>query len=248
MLNLKDYINKPLWDCHIHNVFGRRKILNHDNIARKNIRMVNWLPYDPEFSVYRDLQLTSPTEGDILLLNAKDADEMKKAIKDTSYLGVGEINVKKTYKDPESGELLGLWDVSILDETNLDKRPIFIHWDMETPEDYNRLEIYVQSFPEKKHVLCHMGGNYFLQNREVLEKVPQLMKNNPNLWTDISWSTLSWVQNDPSVLNQLDKNRVLIGSDLCRDSKNVRDMRISQLFWLERQIPIDTNVKNLFNI
>lgn len=248
MRDIKDFIYQPEWDCHIHNVFGRRKILNHDSIARKNIRMVNWLPYDPEFSVYRDLQLTAPTENDILLLNAKDVDEMKKAIKDASYLGVGEVNVKKTYKDPESGELLGMWDVSILDETNLDRRPIFLHWDMETLEDYNRLEIHVRSFPKKKHVLCHMGGNYFLQNREVLVKVPQLMKNNPNLWTDISWSTLSWVQDNPSVLNQLDKNRVLVGSDLCRDSKNVRDMRISQLLWLERQIPVNMNVKNLFNI
>lgn len=248
MIDLKDYIYKPEWDCHIHNVFGRRKILNHDNIARNNIRMVNYLLGDKDFSIYRDLQLTAPQKGDILLLNAIDPDEMRKALKDMSYPGIGEINVQKTYKDPESGEILGFWDTSILDELRNDKRPVFLHWDMEKPEDYSSIEAFLRSFPDKKFVLCHMGGNYFLQNREVLSKVPELMTYNNNLWTDISWSTLTWVEENPSVINKLDKNRVLVGSDLCRDSINVREMRTRQLLKFQKDFPIQKNVGALFNI
>lgn len=239
MTDLKEYINLPQWDAHVHLIGNDPKY----RIAKKCIEYVNWLPYDRKRSLYKMIKDIPQNQWNVIALNGSDPKEMRQAAKDENFPLIGEININKTYKD-ENRETKKLEDFEIYDVIKNDPRPIVVHFDLETEQDCEKLEEMAKRRKTKKILLSHMGGNYFLQNKEQIFKwMPILMERNPNLWTDISWSTLSWVEEHPDILKEIDTGRVLIGSDLCRDSDKMTEERKRQLKKFENMILTSENMK-----
>lgn len=239
MVELAEYINLPEWDAHVHLIGNDEKY----RIARKSIQYINWLPYDRKKSLYKMIKDTPHPGEDIIALNAIDAKEMKQVIKDESFPIIGEINIKKTYKDQEK-ELKTLEDHTIYDIVKNDSRPVVIHYDVEDSQDFDTIEEMAKKRKNKILLLTHAGGNYFLQNKKpVFDHIPTLMERNHNIWIDLSWCTLTWVEENPDFLRDIDTGRVLVGSDLCRDSNHMIKERKRQLKFFENRILTNENMK-----
>lgn len=246
MSSLSDYLNKPLWDCHIHLAGG-----DIPRISKNCVILANWLPEDdPQISLYDIVRKAQSIDNDIVLLNG-NPDEIEKILKDNTFKGIGEINVKKTYTD--SNNSIKTWEgFDILDKVLKDPRPIYIHWDLES-EDASQLESILRRYPNKKFNLCHLGYNHILNNENAIDLFKVLQKKNQNLWGDISWDTLDLIMNMPDHLNGMDKNRILVGSDLCRllpdynpYDDGVLEKRRRQVKSLENTIDVNSNVYRFF--
>lgn len=242
MNSLSDYLNKPLWDCHIHLAGG-----DIPRISKNCVILANWLPEDdPKVSLYNMVKNVKCTNKDIVLLNG-NSDEIQDSLKDTSFKGIGEINVKKTYTDFNNN--IKTWKgFNILDKVLKDPRPLYIHWDLES-EDVSQLESILKKYPNRKFNLCHLGYNHILGNEYAIDLFKCLQKRNPNLWGDISWDTLDLIMNMPDHLNGLDMNRILVGSDLCRLAPDdnpyddgILEKRRRQVKTLENTINTDFNI------
>ena len=241
--SFSEWIDEPLWDSHIHLCAGEVPM-----IARNSIALASWLPGDKKTSLLEQIRkwrVENP--GVPTLLNATDAKEFKSAMEERWFPGIGELNLRKRW---ENGVITdakdGIWQLAL----TLDK-PIYIHWDMDSDEQAHWLDSVLNENPQHKILLCHLGCSSEMSDEDNLKAVKRfaaLQRDHINLWGDISWITLDLVEKFPTILVEIDKNRILCGSDLCRlrEGSDKAEQRRKQLLRMQDKIDTSTNIVMLF--
>lgn len=237
--SFSEWIDTPLWDSHIHLCAGEVP-----QVAKHSIALASWLPGDPKTSLLdqiRDWKTEHPNE--LVLLNASSPAEFKSAMDDPEFIGIGELNIRKRWEYGVVTDAVdGIWQLAL--QTG---KPIYVHWDMDSDAQAHDLNSVLNENPETKILLCHLGCSSELtdeQNLKAVSRFAALQRNHPNLWGDISWSTLDLVEKFPTTLTELDKNRILCGSDLCRlrEGSVQAEHRRDQLLRMEDKIDTAKNI------
>ena len=241
--SFSEWTDTPLWDSHIHLCAGEVP-----QVAKHSIALASWLPGDPKTSLLDQIREWRTEHPDTpVMLNASSPAEFKSAMDELWFPGVGELNIRKRWEYGVVTDAVdGIWQLGL----KLGK-PIYVHWDMDSDEQARILNSALNENPETKILLCHLGCSSELtdeQNLKAVSRFAELQRNHPNLWGDISWVTLDLVEKFPTTLTELDKNRILCGSDLCRlrEGSIQAEHRRDQLLRMEDKIDTAKNIGVLF--
>lgn len=224
MKTLLEYIHpfnrSPFWDGHIHLFNSKQALPQHDfgevgkrvgfmdlEYNRQNLRVIQ--SYDRfienEYNESIILLATGTTIEDIKSIYEK----YPKIIK-----GFGELKCYNEYK----GEKVPYKKISFvrqvcrysMDNGNL---PVYLHWDICDEKDVQKISKLLRDYPSVPIVLCHCGMNETNQSYAYTQ-VSQLMKQYQNLWVDISYTAMWYLGNYIMLLDGLDRNRIILGSDI----------------------------------
>jgi hypothetical protein len=160
----------------------------------------------------------------ILLSTAPSADEAIKICEDHKDVikGFGEF---KCYGYYRTGKFKGTQETKKLDygnlkwiepalEYNSKNMPVYIHYSIYDEKRVRELSKTLERYPDTPFVLCHCGMGKERDRSSTLDELSSLMSRYNNLWTDISFSALDKFVSDRNAIDRLQKDRVLIGSDL----------------------------------
>lgn len=138
--------------------------------------------------------------------------------------------------------------------------PVYIHWELNTIRDVEKIESILKSYPSVPIVLCHCGMNENNKDFAFSESL-RLQRIYSNLWLDISWDAADYfTQKYFMSLDQYDRNRIILGTDInnkifspTRKHKNSRLSFLSclEMFKILKQylkINNSDRICNLFNI
>lgn len=202
----------------------------------------------------------------ILLSTAPSAEEAIKICEDHKDVikGFGEF---KCYDSYRTGKFKGTQETEKLDYGNLKwvepvleynhkNMPVYIHYSIYDEERVKGLSKTLERYPDTPFVLCHCGMGTKRDKSSTLDELSSLMSRYGNLWTDISFSALDKFVSDRNAIDRLQKDRVLIGSDLnpvvkTKDYQFIRNYVDSTLLKMEiingYDVDFYGNLKRLFN-
>ena len=253
MISLWAYCQQNTIDGHIHLfdkdgciVVPNMKCIGFCDIEPKYLSQYqNTIPYYEDFiskkydNVY--LLATSADPQNMIDIHKKWPDTIK---------GFGELKCYKEWK----GEKLNLdklskyWSLcKYAAEYNL---PIFIHFSLYDDYTVGRFSKLLNKFPSVKLVLCHCGMDKETNNDFCYHSVMKLMNDYPNLWVDVTWEALDYFSDNPLKLTNMDRGRIILGSDMSRKSMNEENYKKEwdKVHNLDSFIKSDKNIKKLFNL
>lgn len=184
-------------------------------------------------------------------LTIDDIKSIYKAHKD-KIAGFGELKLYDSFKDKP----LNFKKISFAREVckfseECGCLPVYIHYELCTAREVQFLSNLLNDFPDVPVVLCHCGMN---QNNHqyAYGVVVELMSQYSNLWVDVSWDASDWFSHNPMLLTQLDRDRVIWGSDLSPRlaahgyiSSSPSKIEVNRQF-ISTYLDSDTNIIKLF--
>lgn len=221
MKSLYTYLDnkeKETWDGHIH-LFNSVKSLPKDTRYEKMVGFMD-LEYDRKnlnvrksYDNYIENELN---DNVILLATATNIDDIKSIYEKHNKVikGFGELKCYDEYR----GEKVPYKKIGFVRQVcKFSKEhgclPVYLHWDLKSKSDIDKLQGVLKTYPEVPLVLCHCGmceGN----QSYAFTQVCLLMQQYKNLWVDISYKAVVFFQSHIMLLNQLDWSRVILGSDI----------------------------------
>lgn len=170
--------------------------------------------------------------------------------------GFGELKCYKDFTNPENGEYFDLkldrlskyWDLGKYADEN--KLPIFIHYSLYDDTNVERLSNFIKRYPNAKIVLCHCGMDKATDNDFCYHSVMKLMNEHANLWVDATWEALDYFCNNPFKLTNMNRDKVILGTDMSRKSMNKENYKKEwdKIHNLDQLVKSDKNIKKLFNL
>lgn len=253
MISLGAYCQQNTIDGHIHLfdkdgciVVPNMKCIGFCDIEPKYLSQYqNTIPYYEDFiskkydNVY--LLATSADPQNMIDIHKKWPDIIR---------GFGELKCYKEWK----GEKLNLdklskyWSLcKYAAEYNL---PIFIHFSLYDDYTVDRFSKLLNKFSSVKFVLCHCGMDKETNNDFCYHSVIKLMNDYLNLWVDATWEALDYFSDNPLKLTNMDRSRIILGSDMSRKSMNEDNYKKEwdKIHNLDVLIKSDKNIKKLFNL
>lgn len=221
MKDLYSYLNnieKESWDGHIH-LFNSAKILSINTPYKKMVGFMD-LEYNRKnlnvkksYDNYIEKYINNSV---ILLATATNIEDIKSIYEKHSKVikGFGELKCYDEYR----GEKVPYKKISFVRQVCKFSKtngclPVYVHWDINTPRDVEKIQGVLKTYPEVPLVLCHCGMSN--ENHSyAFTQVSQMMKLYRNLWVDISYTAVNFFKDRLMLLNQLDWNRVILGSDM----------------------------------
>ena len=178
----------------------------------------------------------------IILASGINASDLKKSMDLRQSKGIGELFIWKhqnLYTPTVS-------NFGLLDMVREDPRPVYLHWDMNREDEWERLEKFLNEHTGPV-ILCHLGINPLFKNqRWCIGRFKKIQKEHPNLWGEISWGALDWLYKYPDYIDGMDTSRIFTASDLTTlSNRNKREM---QMLGLAAKTHSTANIKRLFNI
>ena len=253
MINLGQYCKQNIIDGHIH-------LFNKDGCIpfSKNAIYVAFCDIEPKYiesynstmKYYDDFIMNHYNDNIILLATSGTPSEMIDIHKKYSDVikGFGEVkcypewNGKKLNLD----KLSKYWDLAKYAKEN--QLPIYIHFSLYDDSFVERFKRFVLKFPEVKIVLCHCGMDETTDNDFCYHSVMKLMDECNNLWCDITWEALDYFSNNPFKLMNMDKSRLILGTDMNKLSMSQEnyEKEWNKIHNLDSIINSDRNIKKLF--
>ena len=170
--------------------------------------------------------------------------------------GFGELKCYKDFTNPENGEYFDLkldrlskyWDLGKYADEN--KLPIFIHYSLYDDKNVEKLGNFIKRYPNAKIVLCHCGIDKETDKDFCYHSVMKLMNEHVNLWVDATWEALDYFCNNPFKLTNMNRDRVILGTDMSRKSMNKENYNKEwdKIHNLDQLVKSDKNIKKLFNL
>lgn len=230
MKSLKEVLNESIkslnqtydrdWDGHIH-LFNHKEPLPQKPDFDKYVGFMD-LEYDDITNInvldsYTDyiknhwdknkeiLLATGITIDDIISIHKKYPDIIK---------GFGELKCYDLYKGIKVPyKKIGFVRDVVRYSSKNGNLPVYIHWELNNSTDVKKLEGVIKSYPSVPIILCHLGMNE--NNRDIaFVEAMRLQKQYSNVWLDISWDAAEYLLDNLMRLNNLDLNRVILGTDL----------------------------------
>lgn len=221
MKTLYTYINTSAdWDGHVH-LFNHKEPLPSKQNFNRCVGFMD-LEYDDVDNInvldsYVDyiknhwdknkeiLLATGITIDDIKSIHEKYPDIIK---------GFGELKCYDSYKGMKVPYKKISFVKSVVHYSSKNgSLPVYVHWELNNSIDVKKLENVIKSYPSVPIVLCHLGMNE--ENRDLaFVEAMRLQKQYSNVWLDISWDAADYLWENPMRLNNLDLNRVILGTDL----------------------------------
>lgn len=91
--------------------------------------------------------------------------------------------------------------------------PVYIHFMLEDSKDVDDVTGFALNFPSVPIVLCHSGINNQSDAGYSWAQAVALANKHNNIWLEISWSSLLYIHDYPFLLDQVPKDRIIMGSD-----------------------------------
>ena len=137
--------------------------------------------------------------------------------------------------------------------SKLGSLPVYVHWELNNSTDVKKIEEVIKTYPSVPIVLCHLGMNEDNRDIAFIEAI-RLQKQYSNVWLDISWDAADYLLDNPMRLNNLDLNRVILGTDLNNKlfgdnhTKEDREWGLDTFSSLKEYLHIDNrkNIRTLF--
>lgn len=264
LYNYISYINKKydltIIDCHTH-MFGKGKILTypHEYPINGKISMVENSIAHPDRSLFDDfksyINFGEVTDKNKLLCVGKDAEETIKIYNTfkSKISGFGEIKCYKRGVNSH-GDIIEIYDTSILQAVINKGLPVFIHWDLDGKHDEELYEI-IKSNPNTKFVLCHAGIGELTNPDKSFKTAARYQSKLTNLWLSISWVALDYFIKDDfqSATNKLSMipipDHVLVGTDFNPEMNNRNisfEDRYKKFLSIYKQFNVPVALNNLF--
>lgn len=210
----------PDWDGHVH-LFNHKKPIprNHEfelcvgfmDIEYNDLKNINVL------DAYTDyIKNHWEKEREILLATGITIEDIKSVFEKYPKIikGFGELKCYDMYgneKIPYKKIKLVKDVLKLSNESGC--LPVYVHWELNTPKDVERIKNALKSYPRVPLVLCHAGMNE--TNRDFAYAEARRLQNlYNNLWLDISWDAADYFSNNPMLLNALILDRIILGTDL----------------------------------
>lgn len=225
METLYKYITKNIdineeWDGHIHLFNHKRSIPKKHNfecyvgfmdIEYGDIKHINVL------EAYTDyIKNHWDKEHELLLATGITIEDIKAVYEKYKNIikGFGELKCYDKYGDEKLPykKIKLVRDVVKLSNDD-GQLPVYVHWELETNKDVEKLENVLKSYPNVPIVLCHVGMNENNRDFAYQESV-RMQRIYSNLWLDISWDAADFFSNNFMLLNNLILDRVILGTDL----------------------------------
>lgn len=237
MIPLKQYIGFQTWDGHNNLIGGDQR-----TVCRCNVCSVNPDTQSSHYQLISDYINTKYNpRTDILLASGQNPTDLKQSMSLKQCKGIGEIFVWKQISEDSNP----ISNYSLLDIVKDDPRPLYIHWDMTSEDQWQKFEKFLQE-REGPVVLCHLGVNSIFKNqRSTIIRFGKLQKQYDNLWGEISWDALDWLYKYPDNVKYLNSERIFTASDLTHlDNRDKRELQMMALF---PYVKSTKNIKKLFN-
>lgn len=221
MKNLYDYIREPVMkiDGHFHS-FNHKVEIDLVSGYGKAVTFMD-LEYDkknltPIKSYDRFIENKYNSYKHILLATGTNIDEIKEIYnkhKD-KIRGFGEL---KCY-DKYLGVSVPYKKISFVNQVcrfskSVGCLPVYVHWEINNESDLKHFERTLNIYNDVPIVLCHCGMNDENQ-AYAYTQVCQLMRTHQNLWVDLTYTASNFFSNNVMLLDTLDKNRIILGSDV----------------------------------
>lgn len=209
------------WDGHIH-LFNHKETIDNPFIVAKNVTFMD-IELDKKVNpveVYANfIENIYKSKKHILLATATDIKDIK-AIYDKHkriIKGFGELKCYDMYR----GEKVPYKKISFVNRVckfskDCGNLPVYVHWDINNEKDLKHIENTISTYSSVPIVLCHCGMSSENEDTRMYaySQVCQLMKRYPNLWVDISYTSARVFANNLMLMDQLDLDRTIIGSDV----------------------------------
>ena len=225
MKSLSNYIKKVNWDSHIH-LFNASKplislykpLINNcvgfadiefNDIDSYNDHMVElYKKYiENNWNSSQILLATAPTPEEAIEVYKKFPDKIK---------GFGELKLYDEYRGVKINYKKISYARSIckFSEKN-GNLPVYIHYSLISDDDVTHLKNLLKDYPSIPIVLCHCGIDNNVDNKLfAYYNTVNLMNEYSNLWADISYTALSFFNDNPFRILNMKTDRLLIGSDV----------------------------------
>lgn len=261
MKSLYTYISKPTIDGHVH-AFDHKSCLDSLMLTKQCVGFADIDLYHPD--EYKDMVSLYKRNMDkckyvkYWLAAGLDIDSIKKVYNEVDGIaGFGELKLyddpRKTPKNHKSIDFLR----KVLKFSNeVGNLPVYIHYELNTTKDVEKLENVIKDYPEVPIVHCHLGMNKW-SHEFAFGEVVKLSHNYGNYYMDISWSGAKWLVKNPLLITQLPVERCIWGSDqspklnkMIEDGKS-KDFTKAELETemetITKYINSDHTIKRLFN-
>ena len=217
---LHPYKREPFWDGHIH-LFNSTKTLPEYDFGEVGMKVGFMdLEYDKKnlqvVKSYERFIENDYKENTILLATGTTIEDIKTIYeKYPSFIkGFGEL---KCY-DEYHGVKVPYKKIAFVRQVcrysmNNGSLPVYLHWEICNEKDVQKISKLLRDYPTVPVVLCHCGMNATNQSYAYTQ-VCQLMKQYQNLWIDISYDAMKYLGNYIMLLDGLDRDRVILGSDI----------------------------------
>lgn len=223
------------WDGHVH-LFNHKKPIPENHGFKKCIGFMD-IEYDDVDNInvldsYTDyIKNHWDKEKEILLATGVTFDDIKSVYEKYPDVikGFGELKCYDSYKDVKIPyKKIGFVKSVVHYSSKNGNLPVYIHWELNDATDVKKLEDVIKFYPSVPIVLCHLGMNK--KNRDIafIESI-RLQKQYSNVWLDISWDAADYLWENLMRLNNLDLDRVILGTDLNNklfgDNHNIEDRK-----------------------
>lgn len=217
---LHPYIRAPFWDGHIHLFNSKQTLPEHDfGEVGKRVGFMD-LEYDRKnlqvVKSYEKFIENDYNDNIILLATGTTIEDIKTIYEKYPQIikGFGEL---KCY-DEYLGNKVPYKKIAFVRQvcrysTNNGSLPVYLHWDILNEKDVQKISKLLRDYPTVPIVLCHCGMNENNQSYAYTQ-VSQLMKQYQNLWVDISYNAMWYLGNYIMLLDGLDRNKIILGSDI----------------------------------
>lgn len=260
MISLGTYCQQNTIDGHIH-------LFDKDGcIVVPDMKCVGFCDVDPnEISLYAD---TIPYYEDFinnhynkditLLATSTDPLNMIEIHKKWPNIikGFGELKCYKDFTNHKNGDYFDLKLDRLSKYRDLGKYadehklPIFIHYSLYDDKNVEKFSNFIKRYPNATFILCHCGMDKETNNDFCYHSVMKLMNEHHNLWIDATWEALDYFTNNPLKLINMDRSKIILGSDMSRKSMNKENYKKEwdKVHNLDSFIKSDKNIKKLFNL
>lgn len=260
MISLGQYCQQNTIDGHMH-LFDNKGIIPYS----KDVEYVGFCDVDPKeigkyadtISYYEDFINNHYTDKITLLAVSTSASNMIEIHKKWPKIikGFGEVKCynhfddvdNDVYYDLKLDRLSKYWELGKYADKN--SLPIYIHYSLYNEDNVEKFSNFISRYPNATFVLCHCGMDKETDNDFCYHNVMKLMKEHHNLWVDASWEALDYFSNNPFKLTNMDRDRIIFGSDMSRKSmlklENLKK-EWDKIHNLDSMVKSDRNIKKLF--
>lgn len=238
MQSLYSYISKPLIDGHVH-AFNHEGCLKCPPMTPYAVGFADINLYNPDqyknMSELYKIYIPKCPWVKYWLATGLDIDSIKKVYEENrEYIrGFGEL---KLYDDPDKTpknyKNVGFLRKVMKLSSELGNLPVYIHFEINTTKDSDKIENVLLDYPTVPLVLCHLGINKVNHELAWGEAI-RLASNYSNIYLDISWTGAKWLNKNPILITQLPIDRCFWGSDMSPKLQDMQDKNEAKLFTKE---------------
>lgn len=238
--------------CFADILFKRLKLYETDSL----IKLYSWWITDHQEEIDRKKVLLLATG-----LDSESVIKLYKSQPKGTFRGFGELKCYDRYGAKEQIRLKykrldWVRAIARFNEKECGCLPMYIHYTLNSPQFVERFRNMIEEFPDISFVLCHCGMDRGDQEESskysmdwTFSQVRDLMRDHGNLWADISWSAGEYFSGNPMKLDELPRDRLLIGSDMSPLSESrQKEILYTWPQKLFRLVDFDKNLDKLFNL